>query len=283
RKQITSYCRIMSVNKNRDDSKGDSDGDNDSYKCVGQRIDVYTNHFPIKFSERSNGTVFYQFDVKVEILMLDGSWHSWHSCNRDERLQVLKAIIQQEHFPFVWYDDEKYLYAKEDLTLKFKKENQCEISHEITGQKNKYRFLIVNLVKTYELQSIFDFIQKRISVRPHDLVRILETLFKQTQISNMITIESQFFPKPQRLDDIGRNKKKRLEFFIYEFFVLGCGTGIALGFYQGIVLGECGPTLNINNKFGCFYQNYNLVQFITCYLNYNIRKHGEFYMKNNFF
>ncbi|CAF1276074.1 unnamed protein product [Rotaria sp. Silwood1] len=103
----------MSVNKNRDDSKGDSDGDNDSSKCVGQRIDVNTNHFPIKFSKRSNGTVFYQFDVKVEILMLDGSWHS---CNRDERLQVLKAIIQQEHFPFVWYDDEKYLYAKEDLT-----------------------------------------------------------------------------------------------------------------------------------------------------------------------
>ncbi|CAF3657074.1 unnamed protein product, partial [Rotaria sp. Silwood1] len=232
----------MSVNKNRDDSKGDSDGDNDSSKCVGQRIDVNTNHFPIKFSKRSNGTVFYQFDVKVEILMLDGSWHS---CNRDERLQVLKAIIQQEHFPFVW------------LTLKFKKEYQCESSHEITGQKNKYQFLIVNLVKTYELQSIFDFIQKRISVRPHDPVRILETLFKQTQISIMITIESQFFPKPQRLDDIG------------------CGAGIVLGFYQGIVLDECGPTLNINNKFGCFYQNYNLVQFITCYLNYNIRKHAR--------
>ncbi|CAF3932538.1 unnamed protein product, partial [Rotaria sp. Silwood1] len=44
--------------------------------------------------------------------------------------------------------------------------------------KSKCRFLIVNLVKTYELQSIFDFIQKTISIRPRDPVRILETLFK---------------------------------------------------------------------------------------------------------
>jgi len=48
--------------------------------------------------------------------MRDGSWRS---CNRDERLQALKTIIEQEHFPFVWLDDRKYLYAKEDLTLKF--------------------------------------------------------------------------------------------------------------------------------------------------------------------
>jgi len=81
---------------------------------------------------------------------------------------------------------------------------------------------------------------------------------------------------------MGRNKKNRFEFFIYKFFVLGYGKRIASGFYQGIGLGECGPTLNMNNKFGCFYQNYNLVQFINYYVNYNIGKHGEFSMKNNF-
>jgi len=67
----------------------------------------------IKFSQRTNETIFYQFDI--ELLMRDGSWRS---CNRDKRLQVLKTIIEQEHFPFVWYDDRKYLYTKEDLTLK---------------------------------------------------------------------------------------------------------------------------------------------------------------------
>lgn len=138
--------------------------------------------------------------------MYDGSWCL---CNKDEHLQVLKVIIDQEDFPFVWYDDKKYLYATEDLTLKFKKEYQCEISHQITGQKNKYRFLIVNLVKTQKLKTIFDFIEKKISERPYEPVMILEALFKQTQISNMIIIDNQFFSKYQRLDDIGRNKKKK--------------------------------------------------------------------------
>jgi len=55
---------------------------------------------------------------------------------------------------------------------------------------------------------------------------------------------------------------------------LGDGRGLASGFYQAIVLGERGPTLNINNTFCCFYQNYNLVEFLSCYLNNDIRKHG---------
>jgi hypothetical protein len=54
---------------------------------------------------------------------------------------------------------------------------------------------------------------------------------------------------------------------------------MALGFYQGIVLGQGGPTLNINNTFCCFYQNYNLVEFLSCYLNRDIRKHGKSVMK----
>lgn len=98
--------------------------------------------------------------------------------------------------------------------------------------------------------------QKKIPHRPHDSVRILETLFKQTQRSEMITIKNQSYPKYQRLDD------------------LGDGRGLASGFYQSIVLGERGPTLNLNDTFSCFYQNYNLVEFLSCYLNHDIRKHG---------
>ncbi|CAF5034344.1 unnamed protein product, partial [Rotaria sp. Silwood1] len=52
------------------------------------------------------------------------------------------------------------------------------------------------------------------------------------------------------------------------------GCHLASEFYQAVVLGEHGLTLNINNSFCCFYQNYNLVQFLSCYLNNDIRKHG---------
>lgn len=67
---------------------------------------------------------------------------------------------------------------------------------------------------------------------------------------------------------------KKAELFNY-FIYLGDGRGLASGFYQAIVLGEGGPTLNINNTFCCFYQNYNLVEFLSCYLSNDIRKHGQ--------
>ena len=57
-------------------------------------------------------------------------------------------------------------------------------------------------------------------------------------------------------------------------FCLGDGRGLASGFYQAIVLGQRGPTLNINNTFSCFYQNSNLVEFISCFLGQDIRKSG---------
>jgi hypothetical protein len=60
-------------------------------------------------------------------------------------------------------------------------------------KKNECQFLIVNLVKTYELQCIFDFIKNRISERPHCPVSVIKTLFKQTQISKSITIGNQSF------------------------------------------------------------------------------------------
>ncbi len=173
------------------------------FLLAGQRAELYTNHFEIKFSKQSNEVILYQFDVDVELLMRDGSWRS---CKKDERFQVLKTIIEQEHFPLVWYDEGKNLYSIENLTLNYKKEYQCEINHKKTGRTNKFRFLLINLVKTYELKSIFDFVQKRISVRPHDPIRILETLLKQTQRSDMITIKNQSYPKHQRLDDLGRRE-----------------------------------------------------------------------------
>jgi len=79
----------------------------------------------------------------------------------------------------------------------------------------------------------------------------------------MITIKNQSYPRQKRLVD------------------LGDGRGLASGFYQAIVLGERGPTLNLNNTFCCFYQNYNLVEFLSCYLNNDVRKHGQSSSKKN--
>ncbi|CAF3451427.1 unnamed protein product, partial [Rotaria sp. Silwood2] len=54
---------------------------------VGQRVEVYTNHFKIEFLNINEGVTLYQFDVDVEILMRDGSWRS---SKKDERFQVMK-------------------------------------------------------------------------------------------------------------------------------------------------------------------------------------------------
>ena len=167
---------------------------------VGKRIELLTNHFPIEFSRNSDSIILYQFDVDVEILMRDGSWRS---CKKDERFQVMKTIIERETFPLVWYDQGKNLYAMENLTLTLKNEYQCEIVHQKTGRKNRFRFVLINLVKTYDLKEISDFIQRKIPLRPHDSVRILETLLKQVQRAEMIVINNRFYPKNQRLDDLG--------------------------------------------------------------------------------
>ena len=168
---------------------------------VGQRIDIYTNHFKIEFVNVNQSTILYHFDIDVEILMRNGSWRS---CKKDERFQVMKTIIEREQFPLVWYDQGKNLYSTENLTLILKKEYECEIIHEKTNQKNRFRFLLLNLVKTYELKTIFDFIQRKISIRPHDILQILEILFKQTQRNEMITIKNHSYSKNQKLDDLGK-------------------------------------------------------------------------------
>jgi hypothetical protein len=53
---------------------------------------------------------------------------------------------------------------------------------------------------------------------------------------------------------------------------LGDGRGMANGFYQALFLTQCGPTLNINLAFTCFYMPLNFVEFATKYLRKDITK-----------
>lgn len=169
---------------------------------MGKRIEVLTNHFKIEFTRPIESQMIYQFDIDVETLLRDGSWRS---CRRDERFEVMKTIIERENFPLVWYDQGKNLYSMENLTLTLKKEYECQIVHKKTGRKNRFRFLLINLVKTYHLNDINEFIQRKSPRRPQDSVRILEILLKQIQQTEMIVIKNQFYPKNQRMDDLGND------------------------------------------------------------------------------
>ncbi|CAF5001989.1 unnamed protein product [Rotaria sp. Silwood1] len=102
---------------------------------AGQKVELYTNHFRINFSKQTNELILYQFDFKL--FVRDGLWRS---CRKDERLQVLKKILEQEHFPLVWYDEGKNLYSIENLILNYEQAYQCEIKHEPTGRTNKFLF-----------------------------------------------------------------------------------------------------------------------------------------------
>ena len=41
-----------------------------------------------------------------------------------------QTIIDREDFPLVWYDQGKNLYSMENLTIKLKKEYECQITQK---------------------------------------------------------------------------------------------------------------------------------------------------------
>jgi hypothetical protein len=47
---------------------------------------------------------------------------------------------------------------------------------------------------------------------------------------------------------------------------------MAKGFYQALFLTQCGPTLNINLTFTCFYMPLNFVEFACKYLRKDITR-----------
>ncbi len=106
------------------------------FLLAGQRIEIYTNHFKINFCTSLNKKNLYQFDVDVEQLMFDPTCDS---CEKDERLQVMKRIITGANLPLVWYDEGKTLYSFENLLLTLrKKKYQCPKSKiTATGSRRK--------------------------------------------------------------------------------------------------------------------------------------------------
>lgn len=57
-----------------------------------------------------------------------------------------------------------------------------------------------------------------------------------------------------------------------KFVFLGDGRGMASGFHQALCLTRCGPTLNVNLAFACFYLPLDFVDFAHQYLRKDIKK-----------
>ncbi|CAF4038008.1 unnamed protein product [Rotaria sp. Silwood2] len=216
---------------------------------AGQKLKLFTNHFKCNIPRILK---CHQYDIELEAANRDGTWRP---AKKDDRFIVLRKIIEREHFPLVWYDEGKSLYSIE-LLVDLKDQYEITIKDKKSDREQKYRLLIINLVKSYDIQTLWDFIANKIAIRPRDPIRILETLLKQTTRATMVSVKNQFYDRQQELDD------------------LGDGRGLAHGFYQAMFLTKVGATININSTFTCFYQPFNLVDFLCEYLQHNIIQDG---------
>lgn len=212
---------------------------------AGKTINVFTNHFRLKVSD----DIINQYDVEIFMIGRD---LKPRLARKDERWETVQRIAKREkNFPIIWYDEGKTIYSKELLT-DFTK--PLQITFQMNNEDKTFQLHILNLVRQEKIRDIYDFIEKKTSIRPRDSIRIIETLFKQRARNDLIAIRNQFYDRRQKLDD------------------LGDGRGMANGFYQALFLTQCGPTLNINLTFTCFYMPLNFVEFATKYLRKDITK-----------
>ncbi|CAF3351794.1 unnamed protein product [Rotaria sp. Silwood1] len=212
---------------------------------AGKAVDVYTNHFRLKIDD----AIVNQYDIEIYMIGRD---KKPRLARKDERWETVQRIAKREkNFPIIWYDEGKTIYTKELLT-DFTK--PLQITFNINNEDKTFQLHILNLVRQEKIRDIYDFIEKKTSIRPRECIRIIETLFKQGARNDLIAIRNQFYDRKQKLDD------------------LGDGRGMASGFYQALFLTQCGPTLNMNLAFTCFYMPLNFIEFATKYLRKDITK-----------
>ena len=67
-----------------------------------------------------------------------------------------------------------------------------------TFQLNK-----LDLVRQDKIENIHNFIQNKTNIRPRETVRIIETLFKQRALNELLCIRNQFYDRRRQLEDLG--------------------------------------------------------------------------------
>lgn len=162
---------------------------------VGKTIDVYTNHFRIKFDD----LIVNQYDIEIYMIGRD---QKPRLARKDERWETVQRIAKREkNFPVIWYDEGKTIYTKELLT-DFTK--PLHITFNINNEDKTFQLHVHNLVRQEKVRSIYDFIEKKISSRPREAMKIIETLFKQRARNDLIAIRNQYYDRKQKLDDLGK-------------------------------------------------------------------------------
>ena len=100
------------------------------------------------------------------------------------------------------------------------------------AETKSFQLVIKNLVRQEKVSCISDLIPKKSTVRPREVVRVLETLFKQRALNDYISVRNQFSDRNQVLDDL------RKPFFLTDYWSLDLlfafpddGRGMANGLY----------------------------------------------------
>ena len=100
------------------------------------------------------------------------------------------------------FDDGNFLYSRELLVDKAK-------TYEITIKNQLYQLAIKEMSDRVTVEDMWQFVRSKTPCkRPQDLIRMLETLLKQTIRSRMVCIRNQFFEKNQTLFDDGEIERE---------------------------------------------------------------------------
>jgi eukaryotic translation initiation factor 2C len=219
----------------------------DSGGTKGQSITLYTNHFKCNLPDN---LAINQYTVDVNVFKRD----KWYNANKRQhnRFEIVQKILDREgnNLPFVWFDDGNFLYSRELLFDKAK-------TYEIKIKNQLYQLAIKDMSDRVTIEDMWQFVRSKTPTkRPQDLIRMLETLLKQTIRSHMICIRNQFFKKNQILYVDGSFQNS--------------GFALGQGFYQAMFVTQAGLTLAIDTKCSCFYQNIDMLHFLSIYLRRNI-------------
>lgn len=159
----------------------------------GKTVEVYTNHFRVAVDD----CIVNQYDVSVSLFGRNGKLLV---ARKDEAWETVQRIATRENLPVIWYDEGKNIYSKELLTGY---EQPFQVTFVSNNEEKTFQLKINNLVRQENLSSIRNYISNRTLIRPHDSVRVLETLFKQRARNELIAIRNQYYNRSQVLDDLG--------------------------------------------------------------------------------
>ena len=164
---------------------------------LGKAINVYTNHFPVKIDD----CFVNQYDIEIYMIGRD---QKPRLARKDERWETVQRIAKaQKNFPVIWYDEGKTIYTKELLT---DVPTPLQITFKSSNEEKTFQLHILNLVRQEKMRDIYDFIEKKTSIRPRECIRIVETLFKQRSRNDLVAIRNQFYDRRQTLDDLGKSR-----------------------------------------------------------------------------